>query len=356
MELDQPLISFCIPTYNRSQLILGCIKSIIDFQGNEIEIVVVDNNSPDNTQDIITSINDTRVKYYKNNINLGVVVNIIETIKKARGKWVFTLSDEDIVKPETIRELVKIIHENNYPDASVLIGNIRNFSGPYPYYIYHNGSDYVKCQYQDCKYDAGDIAISVIGFDHKYLSGIMFRKDCINEQTMNIYSNKEGLIAPHTVFYTIAASKGDAVTLNVDFCYRSVDKSKKSYVENQNSQHYKHPDNRFKQFVLYVNLANEIVKDIGYKMIIFAKLFGYYLDESTYGWYNFIHDKYRMNYYGVVDTNSYADLTNEINKFVEKAKIYLSGLLNHDEHYSKLSSIIDSKVEYFVKKRNINYH
>ena len=56
-------ISIIVPTYNGEQYILKCINSLLDQTLKEIEIIVIDDGSTDNTKNLVLSIKDPRVKY-----------------------------------------------------------------------------------------------------------------------------------------------------------------------------------------------------------------------------------------------------------------------------------------------------
>lgn len=84
------LLSFCIPTYNRSSLIKKNLDSIIGYKGLEIEVVVVDDCSPDQTEQEINAIKDKRIRYFRNTKNINAVLNIYKSITLAKGEWVFT--------------------------------------------------------------------------------------------------------------------------------------------------------------------------------------------------------------------------------------------------------------------------
>ena len=108
------LLSFCIPTYNRPERIESIIKQIIPFQSEEIEILISDDNpSFEKTQEVVKKFNDPRIKYKRNKKNLGAELNMIKTIKKAIGTFVFFLNDEDDIEMETIPWILKTIKKNN---------------------------------------------------------------------------------------------------------------------------------------------------------------------------------------------------------------------------------------------------
>jgi glycosyltransferase involved in cell wall biosynthesis len=80
----KPVISICIPTYNREQLIGDCLDSVVsqinDNNLSLIEIIISDNASTDNTKKIVETYQQkySNISYYRNDSNLGLIRNIIK--------------------------------------------------------------------------------------------------------------------------------------------------------------------------------------------------------------------------------------------------------------------------------------
>ncbi|MBB6128175.1 glycosyltransferase family 2 protein [Mucilaginibacter lappiensis] len=112
MGNEKAIISFCIPTYNRSALLKKCIESIIGYQESDIEIVIQDNCSPDDTAQVAGSFKDSRIKYFRNEVNVGPIVNFSKVIESASGKYVYLLTDDDMLLAGAIDNLKKYISEH----------------------------------------------------------------------------------------------------------------------------------------------------------------------------------------------------------------------------------------------------
>lgn len=93
------MISIVIPTYNRASTLKRCIKSLLDQTYSDFEIIIVDDNSNDNSEAIIKSINDPRIKYLKHKKNLGANAARNTGIKSAVGELIaFQDSDDEWLK------------------------------------------------------------------------------------------------------------------------------------------------------------------------------------------------------------------------------------------------------------------
>lgn len=103
-------LTIAIPTYNRAEKLSECINRVIKYSKNlDIEIIVSDNASMDNTRDIIDLIikDNPSVKYYRNSENLGFDGNFLNCFEKANGEYVWLLSDDDIILPGAIESVLE---------------------------------------------------------------------------------------------------------------------------------------------------------------------------------------------------------------------------------------------------------
>lgn len=92
-----PFITIIIPTYNRAQFLKQTIESALQQDYNNLEVLVCDNASIDNTSEIVAEyLNDSRFKYYKNQSNIGMVNNWKKALYEyAKGDYFVILSDDD---------------------------------------------------------------------------------------------------------------------------------------------------------------------------------------------------------------------------------------------------------------------
>jgi len=88
-------LSFCIPTYNRAQIVYKLVTNILLCSDPAIEVVVLDNGSTDETLSILRAIKDERLVVYSNGENKGGLYNVVNVINKARGEYLVFSTDKD---------------------------------------------------------------------------------------------------------------------------------------------------------------------------------------------------------------------------------------------------------------------
>lgn len=161
---DSPLLSICIPTYNREKFLRESLESLIK-QINDlpnpsiIELIISDNCSTDNTETVVRSIINTRggIIYIRNSRNLGMDGNFVNCFKRAKGKYIWLLGDDDYLiecKLSLIIEqlesgdfgLIHLAQENNTNRAQEY-SNYQTFVSKISYYITFISANIVKREY-----------------------------------------------------------------------------------------------------------------------------------------------------------------------------------------------------------------
>ena len=112
-------LSIIIPTYNRSELLGVTIKKLLKqfdiFKEFEFEIIVSDNASLKSPSYIINDINDKRIKYFENEVNLGMSKNILNSLNFAKGKYLWLFGDDDFIDDKAIDYVVsRLINKNDF--------------------------------------------------------------------------------------------------------------------------------------------------------------------------------------------------------------------------------------------------
>lgn len=107
------LVSICIPTYKNPRMLLNAISSALNQSYDNIEVIVFDDNSNDETEDIVSKIKDPRVFFYKSCANLRPPRSWNECIKRAKGSYLIVLPHDDILLPKFIETSMSIMKSNN---------------------------------------------------------------------------------------------------------------------------------------------------------------------------------------------------------------------------------------------------
>jgi glycosyltransferase involved in cell wall biosynthesis len=97
------LVSIGIPTYNRANSYLKyALRSAVNQTYKNIEIIVSDNCSPDNTEMVVEEFNDPRIRYYRQKENIGPLNNRNFCLEQARGEYFVMLLDDDLIDDDFI--------------------------------------------------------------------------------------------------------------------------------------------------------------------------------------------------------------------------------------------------------------
>jgi glycosyltransferase involved in cell wall biosynthesis len=101
------LVTIAIPTYNRAEgFLTSAIKSAVEQTYRNLQIIVSDNCSIDNTEDIVTGFKDHRILYYKHNINIGANNNFNFCVEQARGRYFLLLHDDDMIDTDFVERCI----------------------------------------------------------------------------------------------------------------------------------------------------------------------------------------------------------------------------------------------------------
>ena len=99
-----PLITVAIPTYNRVALVKSCVESVFAQTYPNIEVLISDNASTDDTLAVLRSVKDKRLRVLTSSKNVGAVENFSKCIREARGDYLVLLSDDNIWVTATFLE------------------------------------------------------------------------------------------------------------------------------------------------------------------------------------------------------------------------------------------------------------
>jgi glycosyltransferase involved in cell wall biosynthesis len=114
--MQKPLVSFVVPCYRLASLLPECVASILSQTFEDFEIIIMDDCSPDNTEEIAKAFTDSRVIYIRNEQNLGALRNYNKGIRSSRGKYIWLISADDCLRqPYILQRYVETLE--NHPEV-----------------------------------------------------------------------------------------------------------------------------------------------------------------------------------------------------------------------------------------------
>lgn len=109
----KPFFSVVIPTYNRAHAIQKSIESILIQTFRDFEIIVADDASTDNTEEVVCSMQDGRIHYFMNEKNLERCLTRNKGIEAAKGEYICFLDSDDYHLPNHLQVIYDKIQEEN---------------------------------------------------------------------------------------------------------------------------------------------------------------------------------------------------------------------------------------------------
>ncbi|MDQ6763130.1 MAG: glycosyltransferase family 2 protein [Bacteroidota bacterium] len=123
MELrkeNEAWVTFCVTTYKRPEFLRNQLMSLLKQTFQDFKIVVSDNDVEGSGREVIEEINDLRISYSCNEINLGMVKSFNRSLQRAKSEYVVMITDDDPVYPEMLETLYNL--SISYPGFGIYYG------------------------------------------------------------------------------------------------------------------------------------------------------------------------------------------------------------------------------------------
>lgn len=117
----KPEVSVIIPTWNTGFFIRETLDSVLKQTFRDLEVLVVDNGSTDNTAEVVQAIGDSRIRWIPLGKNTGAGPARQTGLESARGRWIQYLDGDDILSPRKIE--LQVNQLRNHPE-SIAFGNV----------------------------------------------------------------------------------------------------------------------------------------------------------------------------------------------------------------------------------------
>lgn len=121
-RVASPRVSVCIPTYLGAAHLAATIESVLAQRFVDFELIIVNDNSPDETDQVVSNYNDPRIRYLKNSHNLGPEGNWNRCLEEARGEFFKLLPQDDLIYPDTLQRQTDILERDTTQSIALVFG------------------------------------------------------------------------------------------------------------------------------------------------------------------------------------------------------------------------------------------
>jgi len=210
------LVSIIMPTYNCGRFIRESIGSVLAQTYQEWELIIVDDLSTDDTDAIVRSYEDKRIRYMRNESNMGAALTRNRALCAAKGRYIAFLDADDIWTPDKLEKQIAFMQANNYTFTYHEYTEMDENSQPLGIHV--SGKKHIRlldmmsCCWPGCLtvvYDRTKIGLIQIPNILKNNDSAMWiqairKADCyLLPQTMAQYRRRIGSITPTTVLKKI---------------------------------------------------------------------------------------------------------------------------------------------------------
>ncbi len=108
------LVSIIMPSYNTANFIADSVRSVLAQTYTNWELIIVDDCSSDNTEEVISGFDDPRIIFVKNEVNSGAAESRNKALRMAKGRWIAFLDSDDLWHPKKLEQQIGFMEKNNY--------------------------------------------------------------------------------------------------------------------------------------------------------------------------------------------------------------------------------------------------
>jgi len=111
--MSNPKVTVCLPTYHKARYLPAAIASVLGQDFGDYELLIVNDASPDQTDEIVRGFEDSRIRYIRNPQNMGLVENWNRCLNLAGGEYTIIFHDDDVMLPGLLRREVEVLDGNS---------------------------------------------------------------------------------------------------------------------------------------------------------------------------------------------------------------------------------------------------
>lgn len=313
-------LSICIPSYNRFEKLRETVKKILEAKSTDFEIMIVDNCSPRNIDDII-SFDDSRLRIIKRDIAVSGIKNISDSLFLGNAKYSLILLDKDQIKGDRLDDFIHILSENE------VMGGYCEINSKDEYYEVVDSSTVKRFGFLS-KHPSGDF------YNVRYLkSFVLDNSEKLDYDAFNF-----------DIYLAYCASRGKMLYYNSPLIESSLDKIEKEDLRSltfsqENSNLFYMPQKRIEEFKGYVNYLFNLDIKLVEKRKTMMKLAKRTLYNVTW--------EYRSIMVNTTICNHYGHKTKKI-RFIDMLH-YQKCLINAISSLEQVESILKYSIIIYLK-------
>jgi hypothetical protein len=120
-----PLVTIAIPTFNRATLLKGCVTAALSQTYPHFEVVVSNNDSPDDTKNVLSGFNDARLRIINQETNIGLLPNWNACLANAKGDYIVFVADDDRIAPWLLERCARLIKRQPAISSVITLSDLR---------------------------------------------------------------------------------------------------------------------------------------------------------------------------------------------------------------------------------------
>jgi glycosyltransferase involved in cell wall biosynthesis len=182
--MNTPLVSICVPTYNRPEFLRRAVESCLAQTYPHFEVIITDNSTNDDTAKLAANWTDPRLRYFKNQGNIGAVASSNRAVSLSSGQYIKFLMDDDLLKPRCLERMVQALEAN--PTAGIAMAPMELIDESdqriFPrFYVFRKMQTRYRYQVGDGLIDRRQILRDFLTRDYPCTvpSGLMFRAEAL---------------------------------------------------------------------------------------------------------------------------------------------------------------------------------
>lgn len=283
-------LSICITVYNQIEIVKWNLDNLVQYHGNDIEIIINDDHSEDNIKELVDSYNDNRLKYFRNEHNLGHDLNILSALHRCSSEFAIVFRSKDSIIVDRIPDIINKLYSEKEIVYCLCSSVNENSTINYKLSdkLYQNGKSAVAAHFKLLVHPSGNI------YNTKYLD-----LDSLEEFYNNAVQDKYGFIV-HDLIRMNLAMKGDFLTCKEPlWIYSSMNRFGDIATNSaKNKKSVYHPDYVYPRYKCEYEYASTVlVCDSSTKVFLLRKIILRFFKQITYSFYISNRDKISQQHY-----------------------------------------------------------